>query len=86
MSTANNSSKMGKNHREKILLFQAGLRRGFVTSQEVEAVIPEDQVNDAERWLLYYSLQASEIEIRDQKSTTDSSSLATSEQPEPPNE
>ncbi len=74
MDTANDSSKMGKSHREKIHLFQAGLRRGFVTSQEVDAVLPEDQANDAERWLLYYSLQAAEIEIRNQKDTADSSS------------
>jgi hypothetical protein len=72
---------MGKSHRDKIHLFQEGLRRGFVTSQEVDAVFFEDQANDAERWLLYYSLQAAEIEIRNQKSTADSSSPTKESEP-----
>jgi hypothetical protein len=59
--------KIGKSHRARKMLFQRGLRRGFLTIQEIEAALPSGTLTPAERWLLYYSLRAAEIEVRDEK-------------------
>ena len=58
--------KTGRSHRAKKELFQRGLRRGFLTIQEIETALPPGALTAAERWLLYYSLHAAEIEIRDE--------------------
>ena len=34
--------------------------------QEIERALPDASLSDAERWLLYYSLRASGVEIRDE--------------------
>ncbi len=59
--------KVGTSHRARKQLFQRGLRRGFLTIQEIESALPSGSLTPAERWLLYYSLRAAEIEIRDEK-------------------
>lgn len=58
--------KIGRSHRARKQLFQRGLRRGFLTIQEIETALPPGSLTAAERWLLYYSLRAAEIEIRDE--------------------
>jgi hypothetical protein len=58
-------AKIGKSHRARKELFQLGLRQGYLTSEQIEASIPEGSMTPAERWLLYYSLLAAQIEIRD---------------------
>lgn len=58
--------KIGRSHRARKQLFQRGLRRGFLTVQEIETALPPGTLTAAERWLLYYSLRAAEIEIRDE--------------------
>lgn len=58
--------KIGRSHRARKQLFQQGLRRGFLTVQEIETALPPGSLTAAERWLLYYSLRAAEIEIRDE--------------------
>lgn len=58
--------KIGRSHRARKQLFQRGLRRGFLTIQEIEEALPPGTLTAAERWLLYYSLRAAEIEIRDE--------------------
>lgn len=58
--------KTGRSHRERKQLFQRGLRRGFLTVQEIETALPPGSLTAAERWLLYYSLRAAEVEIRDE--------------------
>ena len=58
--------RTGRSHQERKQLFQRGLRRGFLTIQEIEAALPPGTMTAAERWLLYYSLRAAEVEIRDE--------------------
>ncbi len=58
--------KTGRSHRAKKELFQKGLCRGFLTIQEIETALPPGALTAAERWLLYYSLRAAEIEVRDE--------------------
>jgi len=58
--------KIGKSHNARKQLFQRGLRRGFLTVQEIEEALPSGTLTAAERWLLYYSLRAAEIEVRDE--------------------
>ena len=52
-------------HRWRRDLFVRGLREGFVDAEQVEADIPPGMMSASERWLLYFSLSASEIELRD---------------------
>ncbi len=58
--------RTGRSHKERKQLFQRGLRRGFLTIQEIETALPPGSLTAAERWLLYYSLRAAEVEIRDE--------------------
>jgi hypothetical protein len=58
--------KIGRGHQARKQLFKSGLRRGFLTVQEIEEALPPGALTAAERWLLYYSLRAAEIEIRDE--------------------
>lgn len=58
--------KIGKSHRSRKELFQRGLKRGFLTVQEIETALPVGTLTAAERWLLYYSLHAAQVEIRDE--------------------
>jgi hypothetical protein len=57
--------KTSRTHRARKALFQRGIQRGVLTVQEIERALPEGSLTDAERWLLYYSLRASGVEIRD---------------------
>jgi hypothetical protein len=57
--------KTSSSHRARKELFQRGIQRGWLTVQEVERALPDGALTDAERWLLYYSLRASGVEIRD---------------------
>ncbi len=54
----------GKGHTGRKKLFELGLRRGYVTAAEIERALPEGALTPSERWLLFYSLKAAEIEIR----------------------
>jgi hypothetical protein len=45
-------------------LFAKGLRQGFLTFDEIEVALVGEALTPAERWLLYYSLRAAQIEIR----------------------
>jgi len=58
--------KISRNHRARKELFQRGIRDGTLTVQQIERALPEGSLSDAERWLLYYSLRASGVEIRDE--------------------
>ena len=58
--------KTSRSHRARKELFQRGIRQGFLTVQEIEGALPDGALSDAERWLLYYSLRASGVEIRDE--------------------
>jgi len=55
--------KIGKSHIARKELFRKGVRKGFLTVEEIEGALPPGTLAVAERWLLYYSLRAAEIEI-----------------------
>ncbi|HUB10283.1 MAG TPA: hypothetical protein VMB50_24980 [Myxococcales bacterium] len=56
--------KEGRSHRARKRLFAQGLRRRWVTVEEIEEALPAGSLTAAERWLLYYSLRAAGVEIR----------------------
>jgi hypothetical protein len=51
-------------HEARRSLFSSGVRRGFVTVEEIDRALPLTSTSSAERWLLYYSLNAVGVEIR----------------------
>ncbi len=57
--------KIGREHKARKALFTKGIRRGFLTLQEIDAALPAGSLSDAERWLLFYSLHAARVEILD---------------------
>jgi len=57
--------KIGKSYLARKKLFAKGLKEGRLTVQEIEEALPPGTLTAAERWLLYYSLKAAEIEIVD---------------------
>lgn len=57
--------KTGKSYLARKHLFAKGLREGRLTVQEIEEALPPGVLTAAERWLLYYSLRAAEVEIVD---------------------
>jgi hypothetical protein len=59
--------KTSASHRARKALFQRGIQQGWLTVQEVERAMPQGSLTDAERWLLYYSLRASGVELRDEQ-------------------
>jgi hypothetical protein len=61
------SLKIGRSHQARKALFTRGIRRGFLTVEEIDEALPPGSLTDAERWLLYYSLHASRIEVLDRR-------------------
>jgi hypothetical protein len=61
--------KTSRSHRARKELFQRGIQLGILTVREIERALPAGSLTDAERWLLYYSLHASGVEIRDDGGT-----------------
>ena len=59
------SLKIGRSHRARKALFTRGIRRGFLILEEIDEALPPGSLTDAERWLLFYSLRASRVEVRD---------------------
>lgn len=57
--------KASQTHRARKELFRRGIQQGSLTVQEIERALPASALTDAERWLLYYSLQASGVVILD---------------------
>jgi hypothetical protein len=58
--------KIAPTHRARKALFQRAIRQGFLTVGEIERALPPGTLSATERWLLYYSLRASDVEIRDE--------------------
>ena len=54
-------------HEARKTLFQVGLRRGHLTVSEIDEALPPGSLSPAERWLLFYSLRAAGVEIRDEE-------------------
>jgi hypothetical protein len=57
--------KIGREHKARKALFTRGIRRGFLTLDDIDQALPAGSLSDAERWLLYYSLHAARVEVRD---------------------
>jgi hypothetical protein len=54
-----------ESHEARKTLFQLGIRRGYLSLDEIDRALPAGSLSPAERWLLFYSLRASGVEIRD---------------------
>ena len=61
------SLKIGRSHKARKALFTRGIRRGFLTVEEIDEALPPGSLTDAERWLLYYSLHAARVEVLDRR-------------------
>jgi sigma-70-like protein len=61
------SLKIGRSHKARKALFTRGIRRGFLTVEEIDEALPPGALTDAERWLLYYSLHAARVEVLDRR-------------------
>jgi hypothetical protein len=57
--------KIGRSHKARKALFARGIRRGYLLIGEIDEALPPGSLTDAERWLLFYSLKASLVEVRD---------------------
>ena len=57
-------TRIGEGHRARKRLFARGLKRRFLTVEEIERALPAGCLTAAERWLLYYSLRAAGVEIQ----------------------
>ncbi len=54
-------------HEARKALFQLGIRRGHLSLDEIDRALPSGSLSPAERWLLFYSLRAAGVEIRDRE-------------------
>jgi hypothetical protein len=54
-----------ESHEARKALFQLGIRRGHLTLDEIDRALPQGSLSPSERWLLFYSLRAAGVEIRD---------------------
>lgn len=59
--------KASRTHRARKEIFQRGIQQGWLTVREIEQALPAGSLTDSERWLLYYSLRASGVELRDER-------------------
>ncbi len=57
--------KIGRSHKARKALFARGIRRGYLSIEEIDEALPHGSLTDAERWLLFYSLKAARVEVRD---------------------
>lgn len=54
-----------ESHEARKALFQLGIRRGWLDLAEVDRALPSGSLSPTERWLLFYSLRAAGVQIRD---------------------
>jgi hypothetical protein len=73
--------KIGRSHKARKALFARGIRRGYLLVEEIDEALPPGSLTDAERWLLYYSLKAAHVEVRD----VAGKSVELEERPQAPN-
>jgi hypothetical protein len=52
-------------HEARKTLFQVGIRRGWLELAEIDRALPPGSLSPPERWLLFYSLRAAGVEVRD---------------------
>lgn len=60
-------NRIGKSYLARKALFAKGLKEGRLSVQEIEDALPAGSLTAAERWLLYYSLRAAQVEIVDEQ-------------------
>lgn len=58
--------RIGNSYLARKELFHRGIKQGRLTIQEIEDALPDGALTAAERWLLYYSLRAAQVEIVDE--------------------
>jgi hypothetical protein len=56
-------------HEARKALFQLGIRRGHLSLDEIDRALPAGSLSPSERWLLFYSLRAAGVDIRDREGT-----------------
>lgn len=56
-----------ESHEARKGLFQLGIRRGWLELAEIDRAVPAGSLSPPERWLLFYSLRAAGVEIRDEQ-------------------
>ncbi|HET6440413.1 MAG TPA: hypothetical protein VFG59_20305 [Anaeromyxobacter sp.] len=56
-----------ESHEARKALFQIGIRRGWLELSEIDRTLPAGSLSPPERWLLFYSLRAAGVEIRDER-------------------
>jgi hypothetical protein len=54
-----------ESHEARKTLFQLGIRRGWLELAEIDRALPAGSLSPPERWLLFYSLRAAGVVIRD---------------------
>lgn len=59
-----------ESHEARKTLFQLGIRRGWLELAEIDRALPQGSLSPPERWLLFYSLRAAGVEIRDSQGET----------------
>ncbi len=67
-------------HEARKTLFQVGIRRGWLDLSEIDRALPPGSLSPPERWLLFYSLRAAGVEIRDSQGAA----LESPPEPSPP--
>ncbi len=60
-------SQYGQSYLARKALFAKGVREGRLTTQEIDRALACGALTAAERWLLYYSLRAAQVEIVDER-------------------
>ena len=51
-------------HLARKALFARGIRRGWLLLAEIAKALPPGTLSEAERWLLFASLRAADVELR----------------------
>ncbi|HYG68922.1 MAG TPA: hypothetical protein VD838_14740 [Anaeromyxobacteraceae bacterium] len=59
--------KSSASHEARKALFQVGIKRGHLSVEEIDRALPAGSLSPSERWLLFYSLRAAGVEIRDER-------------------
>jgi hypothetical protein len=55
--------RIGQAYLARKTLFSKGIRDKRLSVQEIERLLPPGSLSASERWLLYYSLRAAEVEL-----------------------
>jgi hypothetical protein len=68
--------RIGQAYLARKALFLKGIREKRLSVQEIERLLPPGSLSASERWLLYYSLRAAEVElVNEETGEVDQSSL-----------